>query len=77
MNETIAIVPVHEFSARIALHGEGDHHPDADLLLRIALHPGHLLGVEVRGEVLVQHLAFTHGGRLVGSTRPTPEKEKR
>lgn len=55
--------PVHELPARVALHGEGDHHPNADLLLGIALQPRDLLGIEVRREVLVEHFAFTHGGR--------------
>ena len=55
--------PVHELLARVALHGEGDHHPNTDLLLGIALQPGDLLGIEVRREVLVEHLAFTHGRR--------------
>lgn len=57
--------PIHEFSTRVALHGEGDHHPNTDLLLGIALHPRDFLRVEVRREVFVQHLAFTHGGRRV------------
>lgn len=50
---THANTPVHELPTRVALQGEGDHHPNADLLLGIALHPRDLLRVEVRGEVLV------------------------
>lgn len=52
--------PVHELSAGVALHGERDHHANPYLLQRVAFEPGYLLGVEVRREVLVEHLTLTH-----------------
>lgn len=56
--------PVHEFAAGIALHRKRNHHSNADLLLRVSFHSRDLLGVEVRGEVLVEYLSFTHGFEL-------------
>ena len=40
---------------------EGQHHAGLDLLEDVELGLGHQVGVEVRGEVLVEDLAFTHG----------------
>ncbi len=68
--------PVHELPARVALHGEGDHHADANLLLGITLQTRNFLGVEIRREVLAEHLSFTHGERSVLSSlegRKRPE----
>lgn len=55
--------PVHEFPARVALHGERYHHSNADLLFRISLHPRDFLRIKVRREVLVKHLSLAHGSK--------------
>lgn len=39
---------------------EGQHHPRLDLLELVEFRPRHQVGIEIRGEILVEDFALTH-----------------
>lgn len=57
----IELLPsVHKLAARFTLDVKRQHHPRLDLLKLIEFRPWHQVGIEIRGEVLVEDLALAH-----------------